>query len=542
MRQYLDLVQRIKTHGRYKSDRTGTGTISVVGEQMRFKMSDGFPLLTTKRIHLKSIIHELLWFLSGDTNVKYLQDHGVTIWDAWQNTCIDFDDDFTVRKLVHVDPIQYIDNGYYNPDSSGVKITRGSEDDFLRDSWHKMIDRCYNPKAHNYRWYGGCGIFVCERWHKLTNYIEDVKKLANWSKKQKNWNNYNLDKDYYSSNCYDPRVCMWLSKQENSIYGNSSTIIALSPSNQALIYVSIGHCASQMDLAKSSVHRFARNGFSTLKGRNKHLEGWQFGIFDEPFRYEIPRAGDLGPVYGRQWRNWGGGTVTADMISKLMTESNGNKDTFWTKLMKLFKERENNGIDQIQKVIDTIKNNPDSRRNIVSGWNAKEVDAVALPPCHSWFQFHTYELPFEKRLALLNAKFPKSITKFMDLIGAGVAAQNEYLDAHDIPRRALTCQLYCRSQDIFLGTPFNIASYALLLSMIAQVTNTVADELIWIGGDCHLYSNHMEQVDELLSREPLSLCTLHLNPAITNIFDFTYDDITVSDYQHHPAIKAPVAV
>lgn len=881
MRQYLDLVQRIKTHGRYKSDRTGTGTISVVGEQMRFKMSDGFPLLTTKRIHLKSIVHELLWFLSGDTNVKYLQDNGVTIWDAWQNTCIDFDDDFTVRKLVHVDPIQYIDNGYYNPDSSGVKITRGSEDDFLRDSWHKMIDRCYNPKAHNYRWYGGCGIFVCERWHKLTNYIEDVKKLANWSKKQKNWNNYNLDKDYYSSNCYDPRVCMWLSKQENSIYGNSSTIIALSPSNQALIYVSIGHCASQMDLAKSSVHRFARNGFSTLKGRNKHLEGWQFGIFDEPFRYEIPRAGDLGPVYGRQWRNWGGGTVTADMISKLMTESNGNKDTFWTKLMKLFKERENNGIDQIQKVIDTIKNNPDSRRIIVSGWNPKEADDVALPPCfigstlvntpngyksidslsvgdvvynqhmaeekinqvwvtpytgdlidvnywfcnepirctpnhpfltkdrgwinaidltdadyiaipispptnylhshtvtggknntqtytidlnvddyfflgyylgngwvttndkvyvcaptakcerllekfrdtvkvceltgsgigcskftttskkwhsllsefghgasfkeipdwimkssneaklnfikgyaeadgsyfndgrciqfcttspliaygiqklcadlgwvagvhrqkrpilaailgrlvkqrdtynvranmypiksdnrkalseeyvyvrvhsndkvstddainvynldvgedhtylvqnivthncHSWFQFHTYELPFEKRLALLNDKYPKSITKFMDLIGAGVAAQNEYLDAHDIPRRALTCQLYCRSQDIFLGTPFNIASYALLLSMIAQVTNTVADELIWIGGDCHLYSNHMEQVDELLSREPLSLCTLHLNPAITNIFDFTYDDITVSDYQHHPAIKAPVAV
>ncbi len=323
MRQYLDLVQRIKTHGRYKSDRTGTGTISVVGEQMRFKMSDGFPLLTTKRIHLKSIVHELLWFLSGDTNVKYLQDNGVTIWGAWST------------------------------------------------------------------------------------------------------------------------------KEQCAKYGRL--------------------------------------------------------------------AGDLGPIYGHQWRNFG---------ATQLPDGSYLPD----------------GVDQIQKAIDTIKNNPDSRRNIVSGWNAKEVDAVALPPCHSWFQFHTYELPFEKRLALLNAKFPKSITKFMDLIGAGVAAQNEYLDAHDIPRRALTCQLYCRSQDIFLGTPFNIASYALLLSMIAQVTNTVADELIWIGGDCHLYSNHMEQVDELLSREPLSLCTLHLNPAITNIFDFTYDDITVSDYQHHPAIKAPVAV
>lgn len=542
MKQYLDLLRKVKEHGKFKPDRTGTGTFSTIGEQMRFNLADGFPLLTTKKVHLKSIIHELLWFLSGKTDVQYLQDNGVTIWDEWQNTCIDFDDDFTTRRLVHVEPVQYIDNGYYNPDSSGVKVIHGSEDDLLRASWRKMMDRCYNPKAHNYRWYGGRGIFVCERWHKLTNYIEDVKKLANWSKKQKDWNNYNLDKDYYSSNCYDPRVCMWLSKQENGIYGNSSTIIALSPSNEALIYVSIGHCASQMDLAKSSVHRFARNGFSTLKGRNKRLEGWQFGIFDEPFRYEIPHVGDLGPVYGRQWRNWGGGTVTADMVSKLMTESNGNKDAFWIKLMKLFKERENNGIDQIQKVIDTIKNNPDSRRNIVSAWNPKEVDSASLPPCHTLFQFFcepltSYEMldygTLEERLEY--DEFSDSTTERYQRIRAWAKEKGH-------PTHQLSCQLYCRSQDLFLGTPFNIASYTLLLMMVAQVTNTVAHELIWVGGDCHVYKNHTDQVDEILTREPRQLPTMVLNPLVKDIFDFKYEDFTLMNYNPHPAIKAPVAV
>lgn len=264
MKQYLDLMRHVHDHGVDKSDRTGTGTRSVFGYQMRFDLNAGFPLVTTKKCHLKSIIHELLWFLQGDTNIKYLQDNGVRIWDEWAD--------------------------------------------------------------------------------------------------------------------------------EN---------------------------------------------------------------------------GDLGPVYGYQWRNW--------------PAPNGES------------------IDQISKLIEMIKSNPDSRRLIVSAWNPALVDAMALPPCHALFQFY-----------VANGK--------------------------------LSCQLYQRSADIFLGVPFNIASYALLTMMVAQVCDLQLGDFIWSGGDCHLYSNHMQQVEEQLSREPLPLPTMRINPQVKSIFDFTFADFELCDYQAHPHIKAQVAV
>lgn len=264
MKQYLDLMRHVRDQGVDKSDRTGTGTRSVFGYQMRFDLNAGFPLVTTKKCHLKSIIHELLWFLQGDTNIKYLQDNGVRIWDEWAD--------------------------------------------------------------------------------------------------------------------------------EN---------------------------------------------------------------------------GDLGPVYGYQWRNW--------------PAPNGKS------------------IDQISKLIEMIKSNPDSRRLIVSAWNPALVDAMALPPCHALFQFY-----------VANGK--------------------------------LSCQLYQRSADIFLGVPFNIASYALLTMMVAQVCDLQLGDFIWSGGDCHLYSNHMQQVEEQLSREPLPLPTMRINPQVKSIFDFTFADFELCDYQAHPHIKAQVAV
>lgn len=264
MKQYLDLMRHVRDHGVDKSDRTGTGTRSVFGYQMRFDLNAGFPLVTTKKCHLKSIIHELLWFLQGDTNIKYLQDNGVRIWDEWAD--------------------------------------------------------------------------------------------------------------------------------EN---------------------------------------------------------------------------GDLGPVYGYQWRNW--------------PTPNGES------------------IDQISKLIAMIQNNPDSRRLIVSAWNPALVDDMALPPCHALFQFYVAD-------------------------------------------GKLSCQLYQRSADIFLGVPFNIASYALLTMMVAQVCGLGLGDFIWSGGDCHLYSNHMEQVEEQLSREPLPLPTMRINPAVKSIFDFTFADFELCDYQAHPHIKAQVAV
>lgn len=264
MKQYLDLMRHVRDQGIDKDDRTGTGTRSVFAYQMRFDLSEGFPLVTTKKCHLRSIIHELLWFLQGDTNIKYLQDNGVRIWDEWAD--------------------------------------------------------------------------------------------------------------------------------EN---------------------------------------------------------------------------GELGPVYGYQWRNW--------------PAPNGES------------------IDQIANLIRMIKTNPDSRRLIVSAWNPALVDQMALPPCHALFQFY-----------VVNGK--------------------------------LSCQLYQRSADIFLGVPFNIASYALLTMMVAQVCGLQPGEFIWTGGDCHLYSNHMEQVDEQLSREPFPLPTMKINPAVDDIFAFRFEDFELCNYQAHPHIKAQVAV
>jgi thymidylate synthase len=264
VKQYLDLMRHVRDHGVVKTDRTGTGTKSVFGHQMRFDLAEGFPLTTTKKLHLKSIVHELLWFLSGDTNIRYLKDNGVSIWDDWAD--------------------------------------------------------------------------------------------------------------------------------EN---------------------------------------------------------------------------GDLGPVYGHQWRSW----PTPD----------------------------GRHIDQIANVIEQIKVKPDSRRHIVSAWNVAEVDNMALPPCHCLFQFYVAD-------------------------------------------GKLSCQLYQRSADIFLGVPFNIASYALLTEMVAQVCRLKPGEFIHTFGDAHLYLNHLEQADRQLQREQLPLPTLKLNPAVTDLFAFTYDDIVIENYQAHGHIAAPVAV
>lgn len=280
MKQYLDFLQLVLEQGGEKSDRTGTGTRSVFGYQMRFDLNSGFPILTTKRVHFRSIAIELLWFLSGNTNVKYLQDNKVSIWDEWATA-------------------------------------------------------------------------------------------------------------------------------------------------------------------------------------------------EQTARFGRPE-GELGPVYGHQWRNF---------AASQNTDGSYNKD----------------GFDQISWLINEIKTNPNSRRLIVSGWNPKEANQVALPPCHTLFQFFVQD-------------------------------------------GKLSCQLYQRSADIFLGVPFNIASYALLTHMIAQVCGLGVGDFVWTGGDCHLYSNHIEQARLQLSRDPLPLAKLRLNPAIQNIFDFSYEDILLEDYQHHPAIKAEVAV
>jgi thymidylate synthase len=264
MRQYLDLLRHVLDRGVRKSDRTGTGTVSVFGYQMRFDLRSGFPLVTTKKTHLRSIVHELLWFLRGDTNIRYLKENGVSIWDEW-----------------------------------------------------------------------------------------------------------------------------------------------------------------------------------------------------------VDENGDLGPIYGYQWRSW--------------------------------PAPDGRHIDQISRALDDIRNNPDSRRIIVSAWNVSDLDRMALAPCHTFFQFYVAE-------------------------------------------GSLSCQLYQRSCDVFLGVPFNVASYALLTMMVAQVCDLAPGEFVWTGGDVHIYLNHLEQVNEQLSRTPRPLPTMRLNPAVRDLFAFKFEDFTLENYDPYPAIKAQVAV
>lgn len=288
MKQYLDLIRKVLNEGTKKEDRTGTGTISYFGYQMRFNLEDGFPLVTTKKVHLKSIIHELLWFIHGDTNIKYLVDNGVSIWNDWP-----------YKKYTE------------SPDFSG---------------------------------------------ESMEEFVEKIKNDDEFAKK------------------------------------------------------------------------------------------W----------------GDLGPVYGKQWRNF-------------------------------------EGVDQLKNIIDEIKRNPDSRRLIVSSWNPKEVPNMALPPCHSLYQFY-----------VIDGK--------------------------------LSLQLYQRSGDIFLGIPFNIASYALLLMMVAKVTGLKPGTFVHTIGDAHIYLNHIEQVNLQLSREPFPLPKMIIHRDTDNIEDFKYEDFELVDYQCHGKIKGAVAV
>ena len=296
MKQYLELLDKICREGVVRDDRTGTGTKGIFGYQMRFNLSEGFPLLTTKRVFLKGVIHELLWFLKGDTNIKYLVDNGVHIWDS----------------------------------------------DAFR---------------------------------------------------------------YYNELC-----------------------------------------------VKHGVLPVDKDTFLAAAGIESPIEGYRFG--------------DLNNVYGYQWRSW--------------------------------PKPDGSSIDQIQGVIDTIKSNPSSRRIIVSAWNVADVGSMALPPCHTMFQFFVAD-------------------------------------------GKLSCQLYQRSADTFLGVPFNIASYALLTMMIAKECGLEAGDFVHTLGDAHLYLNHLEQAQEQLKREPRKLPKMHLRDGVKSIFDYTYDDFELEGYDPHPAIKAPLS-
>jgi len=450
--QYLDLLKHILERGARKDDRTGTGTLSVFGYQMRFDLGEGFPLLTTKKLHLKSIVHELLWFLRGETNNNGLEKDGVTIWREWARPDGSLGPVYGKqwRRWEH---IEFVVPRNFDPPAVQLKdglvagvgygTERRNEGDFTRhlySVWNEMLHRCYDPSRKHFAEYGGRGIFVDERWHDFNNFLADATRLPNGLLKLEYRDEYELDKDYYATNKYGPDTCLWLTRKEQTINTRRGRAVRVqSPYGDEFVTMDIAGLCQDYSLDESSVYKCVR------EEKDQH-KGWRFKPVE--FTGGLPR-------------------------------------------LRIH--------DQIKETIARIRHQPDSRRIIVSAWNVSEIERMALPPCHLLFQFYVAE-------------------------------------------GRLSCQMYQRSADVFLGVPFNIASYALLTMMIAQVCDLRPGEFIHTLGDAHLYLNHLEQARLQLTREPYPPPRMKINPAVRSIFEFDYGDFELTGYEAHPHIKAPVSV
>lgn len=458
-KEYLRLCEDILKNGVNKDDRTGTGTLSVFGRQLRFDLSEGFPLLTTKRVPFRIIAEELLWFISGSTNVRDLQEKNVKIWDGDYQRHVERGNPdngdmgpLYGKQLRNIEHSYWVEPRIYEPpavahDDSlpyGVPVELGNyiKDEHtpkLKEIWRDMLKRCYKPSSVGYAGYGAKGVHVAEEWHTFANFDKDVRKLTNWNCFVEYGSEYSLDKDVrFASNRYSADTCTWSSHAEQSF--NTSTnrpFTAVSPEGEKILFRSTGDANRKHGMNVSAVHR-------CLNGKLHTHHGWS------NFEYVVEEG-------------------------------------------KVLRTRV---IDQLKEVIAEIKHNPDSRRLIISLYNPHELDKMALPPCHgNMIQFY-------------------------------------------VTGGKLSLSMYQRSADIFLGEPFNIASYALLLEMVAAITDLDAGELIISIGDAHLYSNHIAQVEEQMRREPKKLPKLHvIIPQSNDIDDFTYDHFYLSGYEPHPTIK-----
>ena len=447
---YLGLLGSIRNTGEFRPDRTGVGTRSRFSPlPMEFYMSDGFPLLTTKNINFNIVKDELLWFLSGSTNVNDLHSH---IWSNWADENGDLGPVYGHNwrnwggKLSCIrQPIPRLRHDL-EPTYLGVGNGEGKSHSNLGKTWEGMMARCYDPNSTSYAQYGARGVHVCDAWLEFHAFERDVRQLPGYRDGRLNETGERLvlDKDQRGDGfTYSPESCMWMTDKENESLKSDKTYIV------------------------EDVHgeRFALRS-ATEFGERMHFDPKNF--------------------------------------SDLWT---GNKNATWRNGYRLVDVRQDHdGIDQIARVIESIKTDPFSRRHIVSAWNVADLDKMALPPCHAFMQFHVS-------------------TNYKD-------NKPRYLSLH----------LYQRSGDMFLGVPFNIAEYALLLHMVAAQTGLFPRRFIHTIGDAHIYTNHFDQVDTQRLRTPYPFPELWLNPDVKSIFDYTPDDIEILGYQHHGALFAPVAV
>ena len=470
--EYLDVVQQVLEYGSFRGDRTGTGTKSLFNPMpMIFNLDEAFPLLTLKRTWFKGVVGELLWFIRGDDNIDFLLDNSIHIWDNWRAP-YGFDREVVlVERRTPVVPADF--NGPFQPSS---RYPQDSEDEKLAQTWSRMMRRCYDPGHHRYSLYGGSGVTVHPRWHDTAVFVDDAKKLPHWRYKRADWDGFQLDKDYYGASQYGPDTSVWLRADENSMYTRASCPIEVfDVEGERSIYPCQNEAARRIGMSTSSMSRFLVDGMPTiLKGANKRFAGWEIrdaALSDNQLvRFQLIDDNSVGPVYGYQWRRWPVHTPGLPPV------------------------------DQLADVIQQIKENPTSRRLLVSAWNVEQLPDMALPPCHVMYQFYV--------------------------------TNNGKLD----------CFMYQRSADLFLGVPFNIASYALLTHMVAQVCGLEAGRLTMMLGDAHIYLNHMDQVEEMMLRRPRNSPSLVMNTEVKDINEFTFDDFQVVGYDPYPAIPAPIAV
>ena len=405
-KKYQDLLQDILDTGVTKMDRTGTGTLSVFGRQIRHKMSEGFPLLTTKKMYFKGIVTELLWFLRGDTNIKYLVDNDCHIWDgdAYKNWCRQFE----------VDPNNF----------DAEEVAKGHND----QCWGYPILDHVKPTSKEYKR------------GQINAYLEGK-----------------AEKPFF-----------YLSQEEF---------------------------------------------INKIKTDDEFAKKW----------------GDLGPVYGKQWRSWA--KFSEKVYTREIREVPEGGRFPETRNVNWVGGSEVVYIDQIANSIHLLKTDPDSRRNRVNSWNVGELDQMILPPCHTDFQFFTRELRTPERMDWLN-KMNNSDQRY----------RNVTMDELNVPTRSISLMFNMRSNDVPLGLPFNLASYGLLLQIIAKEVNMVPDELIASLGDVHIYVNQIDGVKEQLTREPYKLPTLVMvtNPEL-KFDEYVYDNFKLVNYQSHPSIKMPLS-
>ena len=513
MKQYHDLLKHVMDNGTDRSDRTGTGTRSVFGYQMRFNLQDGFPLMTTKKVYWKGVVYELLWFLKGDTNTKYLVDHNVHIWDEWANENGDLGPVY--GAVWRYAPAHKLDE----PDMKVVEIRQDKYADFKEPEivWHEKIECDLNTKDI---WAVGVVKTSPNKIYKVQTKTGFVGEIS-----RPNWRNLKrLDKfDGYAKTVAGVGFLGNKVNHSERVYELWFNMMSRCYNKKHPCYKMYGGKGVTVSPIWHSFERFVKT-ISTVPMYPYWVNGnLQYELDKDYFGSNVYSPNTCVFIPKKMNAYLSGDVVEYDNITYPSIQNFANRidmpsttvseyirrgvvknEIDFSKVKKI--EAPSGHLirpvfyyDQIADVIKNIKNNPTSRRHIVCSWNPDLVDKQALPPCHAMFQFY-------------------------------------------VANGELSCQLYQRSCDVFLGLPFNIASYSLLTHMIAKMSGLKVGEFVWTGGDIHIYHNHFDQVREQLSREPRSLPRLEINKLYSNIEDYDYCNFGLYDYNPHPTIKAPIAV